>query len=123
VEFEHFGAVDIDDDKGLMFWLETQDGPKLCYQQAYRGVWNRTLKGLGLWVEGKPLYTPHGLRHYFVSTALVGGVSLLEVSRWIGHRSISVTADIYGHLTPDATPNLIRVMNAALRPSDRALAA
>ncbi|WP_342752737.1 tyrosine-type recombinase/integrase [Actinopolyspora lacussalsi] len=36
-------------------------------------------EGLGL------PYNPHALRHWFASTALSDGVSLHEVSRWLGH--------------------------------------
>jgi integrase len=59
-------------------------------------------------------YTPHSLRHFFASTALAGGVSLLEVSRWLGHSSITITADTYGHLTEDAPERMRRVMDDAL---------
>jgi integrase len=47
--------------------------------------------------------TPHSLRHTYASLALQRGVPLLVVSRQLGHSSISITADIYGHLLPDAT--------------------
>ena len=26
-----------------------------------------------------------------------------EVSRWLGHKSITTTVDLYGHLVPEAT--------------------
>lgn len=65
--------------------------------------------------EGKPLFSPHSLRHYFASTALAEGVPILEVSRWLGHRSIQITADTYGHLTPGAPDRLRMVMDAVLR--------
>ena len=44
----------------------------------------------------------HDLRHTFASRALSKGVPLLTVSRLLGHASISITADIYGHPTDDA---------------------
>ena len=44
----------------------------------------------------------HDLRHTFASLALSKGVPLLTVSRMLGHASISITADIYGHPTDDA---------------------
>jgi len=56
--------------------------------------------------DGKPAFSPHDLRHYFASTAIADGVPILEVSRWLGHRSIQITADTYGHMTPGATPRL-----------------
>ena len=47
----------------------------------------------------------HDLRHTFASRALSKGVPLLTVSRLLGHASISITADIYGHPTDDAFRN------------------
>lgn len=45
----------------------------------------------------------HDLRHTYSSLALQRGVPLLTVSRQLGHAGIAVTADVYGHLAPDAT--------------------
>jgi hypothetical protein len=30
-------------------------------------------------------------------------VPISEVSRWLGHKSITTTVDIYGHLVPEAS--------------------
>lgn len=60
-------------------------------------------------------WTAHTLRHFFASSAIAGGVSLLEVSRWLGHATIQITADIYGHLTPDSGGRLRSVMDQVLR--------
>jgi hypothetical protein len=49
---------------------------------------------------GSPKYTLHGLRHFFASTALAHGIPIHEASRWLGHRSIKTTVDVYGHLVP-----------------------
>lgn len=84
---------------------------------TFNANFRRTVVGLGLVdKDGKALFSPHALRHYFASTAIGDGVPILEVSRWLGHTSIQITADIYGHLTPGATPRLRSVMDAALRP-------
>ena len=42
-------------------------------------------------------------RWTFASTALAEGVPISEVSRWLGHRSITTTVDLYGHLVPEAS--------------------
>jgi len=47
--------------------------------------------------------TPHALRHTYASLAIQRGVPLLVVSRQLGHASIAITADVYGHLVPEAT--------------------
>ena len=35
-----------------------------------------------------------------LSTSLAEGIPITEVSRWLGHKSIEVTHQIYGHLVP-----------------------
>ena len=45
----------------------------------------------------------HTLRHTYATTALLNGVPLHVVSMNLGHTSISITADIYGHLTDEAS--------------------
>jgi integrase len=47
-------------------------------------------------------FTPHSLRHVFVSALLARGVPITDVAEWLGHRSIEVTYRIYGHLVPSA---------------------
>ncbi|MFB1041469.1 tyrosine-type recombinase/integrase [Streptomyces chrestomyceticus] len=74
------------------------------YSTAFRKV----IKTLGF------DWSPHDLRHWFASTALSSGLPLLDVSRWLGHKSINETADTYGHLTPDSTGRAIAVMDVAI---------
>ncbi|MGH4033983.1 tyrosine-type recombinase/integrase [Actinomycetota bacterium Odt1-20B] len=66
--------------------------------------------------DGKPKYTPHGLRHFFASTALAHGIPIHEVSRWLGHTSIKTTVDVYGHLVPASWDRCRTIMQNALRP-------
>ena len=51
---------------------------------------------------GVPEYPLYALRHTNVSMQLAAGVSLNDVSKRAGHKNISVTADIYSHLLPEA---------------------
>jgi integrase len=46
-------------------------------------------------------------------------VPLLTVSRQLGHSSIAVTADIYGHLAPDATRQAADAWEAILTEHSR----
>lgn len=61
-----------------------------------RGWFKRALKEAGL-----PSVRFHDLRHTAVSLLLAEGVPLHEVSKIVGHSSIQVTSDIYGHLVPE----------------------
>ena len=64
-----------------------------------RNIWKPALATAGLAADT----TFHDLRHTFASTALAEGVPISEVSRWLGHRSITTTVDLYGHLAPEAS--------------------
>lgn len=44
--------------------------------------------------------TPHALRHLYASLMAAAGVPLERLSRYMGHSSIAVTFDTYGHLFP-----------------------
>jgi integrase len=44
----------------------------------------------------------HDLRHTSASLGLAAGESLLEVSRRLGHSSITITADVYAHISPSS---------------------
>ncbi|NTU82977.1 MAG: site-specific integrase [Chloroflexales bacterium] len=45
-----------------------------------------------------PLFRFHDLRHTYAALSLAAGVDLFTVSRRMGHSSITVTSDRYGHL-------------------------
>jgi integrase len=56
--------------------------------------------------KGVPKYAPHAFRHFFASWCINpkdrGGRELPAkvVQEWLGHSSITITLDIYGHLFP-----------------------
>jgi integrase len=57
-------------------------------------------------------FTPHSLRHAFVSALLTRGVAITDVARWVGHKNISVTYGTYGHLIPSAAAKAVSVLDA-----------
>ncbi|MBC9718459.1 site-specific integrase [Streptomyces sp. TRM66268-LWL] len=87
----------------------------LAYDVHFRAEFRKAVVAAGFVdKEGKPLFTPHGLRHFFATEGISKGISLVEMSRWLGHASIQITADIYGHLSPDARDRLVAIMDGSL---------
>lgn len=66
--------------------------------------------GLGRW-------SPHELRHSAASLLLAQGVPLKVVSETLGHSSIRVTADVYGHLLEPAKAEAADAMSRLLATS------
>jgi integrase len=50
--------------------------------------------------DGKPKYGMHALRHFFASWAIERGFSPKRLQALLGHSSIQMTFDVYGHLFP-----------------------
>jgi integrase len=76
----------------------------------FRRVWKNAVKRAGL----NPGLRFHDLRHTSIAWLLSAGVPILAVSRRAGHASISITADRYGHLLPEADEGVLKVLNAAM---------
>ncbi len=49
---------------------------------------------------GLPIIRFHDLRHTAASLWLNHGLSIISVSRRLGHAKVSITLDIYGHMVP-----------------------
>jgi integrase len=73
--------------------------------------------------HGLPRIRLHDLRHTSASIGLASGETLLEVSRRLGHSSISVTADIYSHIAPlvasESAERLAAVVYGSVGPTER----
>ncbi|MDJ0683483.1 MAG: site-specific integrase [Alphaproteobacteria bacterium] len=64
----------------------------------HRG-WRPILKQAGVWTEdGRPKYPPKSLRHVRASLEIERNANPKEIKELMGHSSIRVTFDIYGHL-------------------------
>jgi integrase len=57
-------------------------------------------------------FTPHSLRHAFVSALLGRGVPITDVAKSLGTRNINVTYATYGHLVPSSLGRALDVLNA-----------
>lgn len=61
-------------------------------------VWHPSVERAGL----SPAPRIHDLRHTHASQLIARGVPLTVIQRRLGHASIQVTSDTYGHLAPEA---------------------
>ncbi|MFI6332952.1 tyrosine-type recombinase/integrase [Micromonospora chersina] len=63
----------------------------------------------------------HDLRHTLAASLISAGVALTAVQRMLGHSSIAVTSDLYGHLLPAVDAGILAAVEAAIagvRPED-----
>ncbi len=56
-------------------------------------------------------FTPHQLRHGFASTLLAGGITITDVSRWMGDE-VRTVASIYAHLMPGQTDRALALLES-----------
>ncbi len=61
----------------------------------------------------------HDLRHLYGSTLLDQGVNIYDVSRWMGHSSIQITVDVYGHLLTDHGAEAAAKADAVYFPAEK----
>lgn len=60
----------------------------------------------------------HDLRHTHAAHLIAGGVPLTGVQRRLGHSSITVTSDLYGHLLPVVDENILTAVESSLSKID-----
>ena len=64
--------------------------------------------------EGLPKISLHGLRHSFASVANSQGVPMFDISRTLGHSSMTVTSNIYTHLFDDTEAQALAAVARAI---------
>ncbi len=105
-EKERIDAGDAWEDNGLVFC--TPIGTLLDPDNHRKSFSKLTEKaGLGRW-------HPHELRHSATSIMLAQGVPIDVVSKTVGHTSIRITADVYGHLLEEQKALTAKAMESAL---------
>ena len=94
---------------GLVF--PTENGTIIYNSNIHQQCWRPLLCEIGLMdlvrdVDGheveRPRYVFHSLRHAAASLFIEQGLSPKKLQAIMGHSSIQVTYDIYGHLWKDA---------------------
>lgn len=85
------------------------DGRPMQGWTAYR-IFKQVLVSAAL-----PRVRFHALRHAFATMLLADGEDLANVSKLLGHRDLSTTANVYGHLTDQASRRAADRVDKALR--------
>lgn len=82
-------------------------GGHLQHKTFWEDAWLPACKKAGL----DPRPRIHDLRHAHAAWLIEAGVPMPIISRRLGHHSISVTVDTYGHLLPDVQRAAIEAAN------------
>jgi integrase len=99
------------------FVFTTEFGEPCDPRNAFRALRAAATKA------GLPHAGLHTLRHSAASVILTRGVPLKVVSDILGHSSIAITGDIYGHLCPDVARRAMDSLGDASAGSPPGLAA
>ena len=94
-------------DHGLVFPNPTGD---FATRSGYSRIMQRLCRNAGI-----ERLRFHDLRHWYASIAISRGAPLTLVSRTLGHASVSITADTYGHLEHDSMHVVTTVVGDAIR--------
>ena len=90
------------------FIFTTDTGEACDPRNALRALKSAAVKA------GLPGIGLHTLRHSAATVMIENGVPLKVVSEILGHFSVSITGDIYGHVSPDVSAQAIDGLGTAL---------
>lgn len=82
-------------------------------QTAFEPSWVRDVFGKCLKASGLRAVPFHALRHSYASALIGNGAPLAYVSQQMGHSSIRITVDVYGHLIPGANREEVNKLDDA----------
>ena len=92
-------------DDALVF--TAPQGGTVRYRIFWRTVWDPARRAAGV-----PKLRIHDIRHTNAAGLIAAGIPLTAVSRRLGHTSISVTSDLYGHLMPELDAGIVAAASA-----------
>jgi integrase len=96
----------------------SSNGAILRASNFRREVWDAAAGAIG--ISG---VVPHGLRHTAASLAIAAGADVKVVQQMLGHKSATMTLDLYGHLFDDRLDDVADRLDVAARASGRLYAA
>jgi integrase len=113
---EELGAYVATLDGDPCTWLFPGRGGYLMMPEHFRClIWIPLLKRAELRYR-----KPHTLRHTFASMLIQAGESLAYVKEQLGHSSITITVDTYGHLIPGTNKAAVDRLDDVTRRNPRA---
>jgi integrase len=62
--------------------------------------------------RGLPVLTLHGCRHAYASFGIAAGLNAKTLSIYMGHATIAITLNLYGHLMPGAEDEATELLDA-----------
>ncbi|MGG4494142.1 tyrosine-type recombinase/integrase [Brevibacillus reuszeri] len=80
--------------------------------RAIQKVWDSFIKK-----TNAPKITFHDLRHTHASLLIKQGVHIKVISERLGHSSVSITLDLYGHLMPNMQEEAAAGLDALIKPT------
>jgi integrase len=100
--------------------LDAGDSDTLVFAAAkggrlYAGNWHGDVWKPSREAAGFSSLRFHDLRHSAVPLWVEMGANLLQVSRWLGHSSVQITADVYGHLFTETNDAVMARLDVTFR--------
>jgi integrase len=102
---EHQLHLEFNDSEGYLFRAETE----LIHHSTMWPIWREALAAAGF---SEPLPRFHDLRHTGVALLIQQGAHPKMIQSRVGHTSITMTMDVYGHLFPGTDEELARGLEA-----------
>lgn len=87
----------------------TREDGAVFHPDTASAVFDRLVKASGL-----PRITFHGLRHTHATILLANGVPVKVVSERLGHATVQITLDTYGHVIPGLQGQAVSVFSQAM---------
>jgi len=80
--------------------------------------WSVDNRATNAWKKAKlPRLTLHEARHTFASLLIAAGVKVKAISTYMGHASVTITLDRYGHLLPGHAAEAVAKIDSYLAES------
>ena len=99
---------------GADFVWPNRDGGPMRGNLMYRRHFLPAAERAGLQVDGLPRVRFHDLRHTYAALLIALNAPPKAIQMWMGHSSISVTFDVYGHLFPFAEDEVTSRLDALM---------